>query len=157
MTETDFDAVTRLLGRTPRGRFTVVHRRDDGQPMVIENFPLLDDGTPMPTLYWLCDPDLVYEISRLESQGGVKAAESALDPVAIQLSHDVYEARRNALIPVEWDGPRPSGGVGGTRRGIKCLHTHYAWYLVHPDDPVGQWVDERLRKIRDGATIADVI
>ena len=25
---------------------------------------------------------------------------------------------------------RPTGGVGGTRRGVKCLHAHYAWYLA---------------------------
>ena len=44
----------------------------------------------------------------------------------------------------KWDGPRPSGGVGGTRRGVKCLHAHYAWYLVGGDDPVGRWVAEQL-------------
>lgn len=144
MSESDFEAVARLLGRTPRGQFNVVVRREDGQPMVIENFPLLDDGTPMPTLYWLCDPDLVHRISQLESNGGVKAAEADLDFNDIQRSHDIYQARRDAMIPDDWDGPRPSGGVGGTRRGIKCLHTHYAWYLINPDDPVGQWVNDRL-------------
>jgi len=35
---------------------------------------------------------------------------------------------------------RPSGGVGGTRRGVKCLHAHIAWYLAGGDDPVGRWV-----------------
>jgi hypothetical protein len=34
--------------------------------------------------------------------------------------------------------------VGGTRRGVKCLHAHYAWYLVGGDDPVGRWVAEQL-------------
>jgi hypothetical protein len=27
---------------------------------------------------------------------------------------------------------------------VKCLHTHYAWYLAGGDDPVGRWVDEQL-------------
>ncbi len=40
--------------------------------------------------------------------------------------------------------PRPTGGVGGTRRGVKCLHAHLAWWLVGGDDPVGRWVADRL-------------
>ncbi len=41
-------------------------------------------------------------------------------------------------------GPRPHGGVGGTRAGVKCLHAHYAYFLAGGDDPVGRWVEERL-------------
>jgi hypothetical protein len=47
-------------------------------------------------------------------------------------------------VPPGWRGPRPSGGVGGTRTGVKCLHAHYAWYLAGGDDPVGRWVAARL-------------
>ena len=36
------------------------------------------------------------------------------------------------------------GGVGGTRRGVKCLHAHYASFLAGSDDPVGRWVAARL-------------
>jgi hypothetical protein len=39
----------------------------------------------------------------------------------------------------------PSGGVGGTRLGVKCLHPHYAWFLAGGDDPVGRWIERRLR------------
>ena len=42
-----------LLGRQPRGRFDIVVRDAAGDPVVIRDAPLLDDGTPMPTLYWL--------------------------------------------------------------------------------------------------------
>ena len=41
-------------------------------------------------------------------------------------------------------GPRPSGGVGGTRQGVKCLHAHLAWYLAGGDDPVGRWTAGEL-------------
>jgi len=41
-------------------------------------------------------------------------------------------------------GPRPSGGVGGTRVGVKCLHAHYGWFLAGGDDPVGAWVAAQL-------------
>ena len=43
----DVDAVTELLGRTPRGEFEVVVRDEAGAPVVIRNAPLLDDGTPI--------------------------------------------------------------------------------------------------------------
>ena len=46
-------AVEALLGRPPAGAFEVVVRHADGSPLVIGNAPLLDDGTPMPTRYWL--------------------------------------------------------------------------------------------------------
>jgi hypothetical protein len=47
-------------------------------------------------------------------------------------------------VPADHVGPRPSGGVGGTRVGVKCLHAHYAWYLAGGDDPVGRWVAAHL-------------
>ena len=31
---------------------------------------------------------------------------------------------------------------------MKCLHTHYAWYLAGGDDPVGRWVREHLDESR---------
>ena len=46
--------------------------------------------------------------------------------------------------PPDHTGPRPPGGVGGTRTGVKCLHAHYAWYLAGGDDPVGAWVARQL-------------
>ena len=133
-----------LLGHPARGRFDVIVRRQDGDPVVIRNHPLLDDGTPMPTRYWLVDPALRRAIDRLESAGGVREASAAVDPGEVALAHRRYQAERDAAVPPSWPGPRPGGGVGGTRKGVKCLHAHYAWYLAGGDDPVGRWVDERL-------------
>jgi hypothetical protein len=28
---------------------------------------------------------------------------------------------------------------------VKCLHAHYAYLLAGGDDPVGRWVEQRLR------------
>jgi len=142
--DSDFAALTVLLGREPRGAFDVVVRDRDGAPMVIRNAPLLDDGTPMPTRYWLVDPVLVTRISRIESTGGVRAAEAAVDAGELVRAHEQYAAERDAVLPPDHAGPRPHGGVGGTERGVKCLHAHYAWYLAGGDDPVGRWVSERL-------------
>lgn len=140
----DREAVTALLGRPPQGEFEVVVRRDDGRPVVIRNAPLLADGTPMPTRYWLVDDELRRAVSTLEASGGVRAAEAAVDPAELAAAHARYAAERDAALPPGHTGPRPSGGVAGTRKGVKCLHAHYAWYLAGGDDPIGRWVAERL-------------
>ncbi len=142
--EDDRAAVRELLGREPLAPFDVVVRRADGTPMVIRNAPLLPDGRPMPTRYWLVDPELNREIGRLESAGGVDAAEADVDRDELAATHARYAAERDAAIRAGHQGPRPSGGVGGTRTGVKCLHTHYAHHLATGDDPVGRWVEERL-------------
>ncbi len=136
--------VAESLGREPQGDFEVVVSHPDGRPRVIRNAPFLADGTPMPTLYWLVCPEDRRAVSRLESSGGVKAAEAAVDSEALTRAHAAYFAVREGLIPADHAGPRPSGGVGGTRRGVKCLHAHYAWHLAGGSDPVGGWVADRL-------------
>lgn len=145
------DVLTRLLGRSPRGAFEVVVRDAAGEPLVIRNAPLLDDGTPMPTRYWLVDPGERARVARLESDGGVRAAEAAVESEALLRAHTEYAAERDAALPAGHTGPRPHGGVGGTRRGVKCLHAHYAYHLAGGDDPVGRWVVEQLTREDDTA------
>jgi hypothetical protein len=140
----DHRAVERLLGRQPRGDYEVVVRHADGSPLVIRNAPLLDDGTPMPTRWWLVGEPERTLVSRLESAGGVDAAEAQVDPAELAAAHARYAAERDAALPPGHTGPRPSGGVGGTRVGVKCLHAHYAWHLAGGDDPVGRWVADRI-------------
>jgi len=140
----DAARVAELLGRAPRCAFTVVVRDADGDPVVIRNAPLLDDGTPMPTRYWLVGPAAVLAVSRLESLGGVARAEVELDRASVADAHRRYAAERDVDVPAGYEGPVPSGGVGGTRIGIKCLHAHYAWFLAGGDDPVGRWVGQQL-------------
>ncbi|MGH9047341.1 MAG: DUF501 domain-containing protein [Acidimicrobiales bacterium] len=140
----DDEAVASLLRRRPLAPFEVVRRRPDGAPVVIENAPFLLDGTPMPTRFWLVDPALREAVSGLEAAGGVKQAQHAVDPVALGAAHARYAAERDVLIEGDHRGPRPHGGVGGTRVGVKCLHAHLAWWLAGGDDPVGDWVAERL-------------
>ena len=141
---TDPARVAELLGREPQGDFEVVVRDDHGDPVVIRNAPVLRDGRPMPTRWWLVGAEVRAAVGRLEAGGGVKEAEAAVDPEVLADAHRRYAAQRDASMPAGWSGPRPSGGVGGTARGVKCLHAHYAWYLAGGDDPVGRWVHERL-------------
>ncbi len=144
---TDRAAVEALLGRPVQGDFEVVVRHADGSPVVLRNAPLLDDGTPMPTRYWLVGEPERTIVSRLEAAGGVRRAEAELDPEALADAHQRYASERDAAIPSDHVGHRPSGGVGGTRTGVKCLHAHYAWHLAGGDDPVGRWVEEHLTNV----------
>ncbi|MEZ5296429.1 MAG: DUF501 domain-containing protein [Ilumatobacteraceae bacterium] len=148
----DDERVRELLGREPRGDYEIVVRDRDGDPVVLRNAPLLHDGTPMPTRYWLIGPAEIRRVGHLESEGGVDRAEAELDPAEVQAAHDRYAAERDALIPADHDGPRPTGGVGGTRIGLKCLHAHWAWHLAGGDDPVGRWIERELA-VRERATL----
>ena len=144
----DRERVRELLGREPQGQFQVVVRDAVGDPVVLLNEPLLDDGTPMPTRYWLIGRAAIAAVGRLEAAGGVSEAQATIDPSAIADAHARYARERDAVIPAAHVGPRPSGGVGGTRQGVKCLHAHYAWFLAGGDDPVGRWVAARIETVR---------
>jgi exopolyphosphatase / guanosine-5'-triphosphate,3'-diphosphate pyrophosphatase len=136
--------VTAALGRPPAAGFRVVVRDAAGEPVVIKNAPFLDDGTPMPTSYWLVGRHAQALVGRLESDGGVRRAEAAVPEAEIAAAHERYAHARDAEIAPDHTGPRPSGGVGGTARGVKCLHAHLAWYLAGGGDPVGRWVAHEL-------------
>jgi hypothetical protein len=143
-TAADVAELTELLGRPPQADFEVVVRTAAGRAGVIRNAPFLDDGTPMPTRYWLVDPDLVLAVSRIEADGGVRAAEATVDPDELAAAHVAYAKERDAAMPADYAGPQPHGGVGGTGTGVKCLHAHYAYFLAGGNDPVGRWVQEQL-------------
>jgi hypothetical protein len=85
-------------------------------------------------------------VARLEAAGGVRAAGAAVDPTELAEAHARYADERDAAILPDHAGPRPYGGVGGTRQGVKCLHAHYAWHLAGGSDPIGRWVADRLEE-----------
>lgn len=141
----DVATVTELLGRPPKTTFEVVARSTSGVPIVIRNAAFELDGTPMPTRYWLLPSAKgSAAIGRLESGGAVRRGERELAPEAIAHAHRLYAADRDSEIPDGWIGPRPIGGVGGTRKGLKCLHAHYAHWLAGADDAVGAWVAAQI-------------
>jgi exopolyphosphatase / guanosine-5'-triphosphate,3'-diphosphate pyrophosphatase len=112
-----------------------------GHPLVIKNRPIDQEGNPFPTLYWLTCPESVKAISRLESAGWIKRLndQAEVDPdlrTGLRRAHEEYARARGELLA----GAERWGGVGGTARGIKCLHAHYAHYLAGGPDPVGSWV-----------------
>ena len=140
----DPTVVAAQLGRPPRSPVEVLSRCHLGLPVVIAVPPFLDDGTPFPTSYWVTCPLAVRRIGRVEADGGVKRAETMLEHPSVSSSYatamERYEADRDAQIPDGHEGPRPSGGVGGSKGGVNCLHAHYADHAAGNDNPVGAWV-----------------
>lgn len=142
----DGRAVAAQIGRPLRSAADVAVRCSLGLPVVTRVPPILDDGTPFPTRYWLSCPLAVRRIGRIESAGGVQALQrhAAATPAfddRLEAAHRRYAAERDAATPADAAYP-PGGGVGGTEigAGIKCLHAHYGDHAAGNDNPVGQAV-----------------
>ncbi|WP_288725959.1 DUF501 domain-containing protein [uncultured Corynebacterium sp.] len=129
-TPEDLDIVADQLGRAPRGVLEISYRTPDGQPAVVMTAPKLDDGTPFPTLYYLTDPRLTAEASRLEVAQVMKWMEQRLGEDAelardYRAAHEHYLAKRNAIEDL---GTTFSGG--GMPDRVKCLHVLIAYALA---------------------------
>ncbi|MGZ4149308.1 MAG: DUF501 domain-containing protein, partial [Actinomycetota bacterium] len=149
--EADLIVVREQLGREPTTAFRVIARCTGGHPLVIRNAPLGPDGTPFPTTYWLTCPESVKAVSRVEADGWIgRLNERYEDDEAfraeVDAAHEEAAAERAADLPEARDW----GGVGGTRRGLKCLHAHYANHLAGGHDPVGAWVAREVEPIHPG-------
>lgn len=128
----DTAAVTRQLGREPRGAVRVAHRCPCGQPDVVMTSPRLPDGTPFPTLYYLTCPRAAAAIGTLESSGMMRTMEADLQgdaelASAYRAAHESYLDAREALDDVEEIRGISAGGMP-TR--VKCLHVLVAHALA---------------------------
>jgi exopolyphosphatase/guanosine-5'-triphosphate,3'-diphosphate pyrophosphatase len=144
----DLATVAEQLGREPTIRFIVVARCTGGHPLVIRNAPVDADGAPFPTTHWLTCPDAVKHVSRLEAGGWIarlneRSEDDETFRAEVAAAHEEAAEDRARELPEA----RAWGGVGGTRRGIKCLHAHYANHLGGGDDVVGRWVAERVEPV----------
>jgi hypothetical protein len=148
----DRSVVEVQIGRPPRSEVVVSAKCHLDLPVVIDVPPILDDGTPFPTTHWLTCPLAVLRISRIESSGGVREADHliASDPeiaVAFATAMERYEEERDSRLPDGWTGPTPSGGVAGSKGGVKCLHAQYADTASGSTNPVGEDVASRIEPL----------
>jgi hypothetical protein len=144
----DLAAVREQLGRDPTTPFTVVVRCSGGHPLVIRNAPRDAAGAPFPTTYWLTCPEAGRAVARLEAAGAIARfnEQERADPAfarSLLDAHRSYAEDRAADLPDAVE----DGGVGGTRRGVKCLHAHYAFHLAGGVDPIGRWVAEQVEPV----------
>jgi hypothetical protein len=150
--ERDSEVLALQIGRPLRAASTVLRKCDLGLPIVAEVPPILDTGEPFPTRYWLTCPLADRRIARIEGEGGVRAAQARVagDPElkeALESAHARYARDRDALLPSAGQR-RPSGGVGGSSGGVKCLHAHYADFAAGNENPIGRDVDQAMGEPR---------
>ncbi len=148
--ESDAAAVSRQLGREPRGALGIAHRCACGEPDVVATLPRLPDGTPFPTLYYLTCPRAAAAIGTLESSGLMRRMEEQLADdadlaAAYRAAHDAYLRERADLGEV----PEIAGiSAGGMPDRVKCLHVLVAHALAAGPgvNPLG---DEALALLPD--------
>ena len=156
----DREIVEIQIGRPPRSPVPVRARCHLGLPVVIDVPPILDDGTPFPTSYWLTCPLATIRVSRIESAGGVRAADELIRSdvdvgVAYGDAMHRYATERDSRIPHGWEGPVPSGGIAGSAGGVKCLHAQYADTAAGNANPIGEDVASRIEPF--GCTMPCVV
>ena len=128
----DLEAVSTQLGRPARGVVAVAHRCPCGNPDVVTTAPLLDDGTPFPTTFYLTCPRAAGAIGTLESSGLMRSMTERLaaDPelaAAHRAAHEHYLRARAEL----GDVPQIAGvSAGGMPDRVKCLHVLVAHALA---------------------------
>lgn len=128
----DIAVVSEYLGRPARGVIGIAARNRRGEPLVVATAPRLDDGTPFPTLYYLCHPDAVAAASRLEARGYMSELNDRLgedetlrDEYA--RAHREYIADREKVSHV----PELEGvSAGGMPNRVKCLHALFGHALA---------------------------
>lgn len=130
VSEADRWAFDRELGRPPRGALAVAYRCGHEIPAVVVTAPRLADGTPFPTLYYLCCRTLNAAVSRMESAGVMRAMTDRLesDPelaVAYRRAHESYLRSRNTLADLGI-----AVTAGGMPDRVKCLHVLVAHALA---------------------------
>lgn len=158
---TDAAVVGRQLGRAPRGPWRVATRCSHGYPVVLAVAPVLEDGTPFPTTFWLSCPHLCSVASAAESARETSewTARIAGDP-ALALEIAAADALYRAARATEGGGQDPCPTVGCAGQAdpltVKCLHARIAAAAAGLPDPVGQALLARDPRECDDACCAQV-
>ena len=119
----DVQVVSAQLGRPARDVVGIAARCVCGNPTVVATKPRLGNGTPFPTLYYLCHPAATAAVSTLEATGVMPELAALLeDPETAdryRAAHESYLADRESIEHVdEIDGI----SAGGMPVRVKCLH-----------------------------------
>ncbi|GAA4671409.1 DUF501 domain-containing protein [Frondihabitans cladoniiphilus] len=124
VSEHDVLIVTKQLGRPARDVIGIAARCVCGNPTVVSTKPRLGDGTPFPTLYYLCHPGATAAISTLEATGVMAEYTELLSTSPelreqYQAAHEAYLADRESIEHVDEIAHVTAGGMP---ERIKCLH-----------------------------------
>ncbi|WP_339621263.1 DUF501 domain-containing protein [uncultured Salinibacterium sp.] len=122
VSDEDVRIVSLQLGRPARDVIGIAARCVCGAPTVVSTKPRLSDGTPFPTIYYLCHPAATASVSTLEAEGHMPELAALLEGdigEQYQAAHDAYIADRDGVEVV----PELAGvSAGGMPTRVKCLH-----------------------------------
>lgn len=145
-TAADAAAFEREMGRPARGVMAVAYRCTHGVPAVVQTAPRLPDGTPFPTMFYLCCSALTAAASRMESEGAMRDMTARLDEdpdlhAAYARAHEAYLTVRNRI-----DDLGIAVSAGGMPDRVKCLHVVLAHTLAvgRGVNPIGDRVLDLL-------------
>ena len=150
----DIATVAEQLGRPPRGVVAVAHRCPCGMPDVVLSAPVLPDGTPFPTVYYLTCPRAAGRIGTLEGSGLMRAMQEELTEqgdvrAAYAAAHErLMSDRAEVAVASGMEVPSAVAGVsaGGMPDRVKCLHVLAAQSLACGPgvNPLGDRVLEQI-------------
>lgn len=132
VSKADYAAITLQLRRTPRSLLRIAARCACGTPIVVCTSPLLQNGSPFPTFFYLTHPGLIYKISVLESKGEMKTMQEMLD-TSVELRMLYAKAHREYIRAREEFGRVDAIAdisAGGMPNRVKCLHALAAHSLA---------------------------
>ncbi len=154
----DLRVIGLQLQREVDSEFEIIKRCSLGYPLAILNRPLPRglDGPIFSTPWWLTCPQLKKDIHKLETERGLdrmfsfemqiiyrefrkKAARKRCELIPPQLLEEIYIEQ-----PTLYWEMMARGVAGETGKGLKCLHAHYAFFLLFPDYPLGQEIEQLL-------------
>ena len=122
VSDEDVRIVSLQLGRPARDVIGIAARCVCGAPTVVSTKPRLSDGTPFPTIYYLCHPAATASVSTLEAEGHMPELAAMLEGeigAQYQAAHEAYIADRDGIeVVAELAGV----SAGGMPTRVKCLH-----------------------------------
>jgi len=124
VSDRDVQLVTAMLGRPARDVIGIPARCVCGNPTVVATKPRLGDGTPFPTLYYLCHPGATAAISTLEANGVMAELTDLLasDDELRRRYHDAHDAYLADREGIEHVAEIAHVTAGGMPERVKCLH-----------------------------------
>ncbi|GAB3128039.1 DUF501 domain-containing protein [Glaciibacter psychrotolerans] len=131
-TADDVATVSAQLGRPARDVVGIAARCVCGAPTVVATAPRLADGTPFPTLYYMCHPGATAAISALEATQVMNEYTALLaDDADLRSRYAAAHASFLADRAVLGEVPEIAGiSSGGMPERVKCLHALAAHSLA---------------------------
>jgi len=156
------ELIEKQIDRKPEGMVEVTIECPFSYPAVIKVYPFFN-GRVFPTTYWLTCPYLQKKISILEDKGWITKMQKLVDndeevAQTLKKAHKNYAKERFKMLDSEEKAKMKEisddiyktlkySGIGGVKdnKGIKCLHTHVADFLVNNFNPVGKKVFQKIK------------